>query len=575
MPTMMPRRWVLLIAVGVLTTLSSDAYSQHGACDLDQLEMKYRRYRTRLTRSFIKIDRHESGCIGDGIGQAVHDPCAFEKAGYSLPATALVISWSGIDALKNRNQPRNGNPFLDIHCADGVHWDQKNAIRFNYLDIGSETPSQLGWYMVMLCMEYERYRLMNQADLQRRSLEELYLALQALRRLDMQAQCAAEKLYEHLRLNNKQRCCEKYFGRQKGLVEIHSFLTSGRFSPSCDFKKQLDGYNGFFIRADAPQSLREDLHDESHEWFHVDAIDCDYARTEKPCSRQSINERACYLYHQQAYMSQDQIFGLLNGLVFVRKFIPAHATVTLCDGSVHPVLEIAKKYTRQLVNRIDSSYKNRIVFPGILNCVEGLTRRQVKDKLYFSNFEGGQTSYIMYPLKKIKDYVCDEKSRFSKSEATLWWVFKNWAIFSSPNASFYVMLSTLSDPEPSPDFMIFCRAENKEIYLLLHALLHEEYRQEILQELDIRQWYHYLCRSPYDGHCTKQKKYPPDSIHLWPRYPCQMSSGWLGQRWEGPKRNAKLVYHFDEKHKDAWPPNRIFNGLDFINYYLLYRLLVE
>lgn len=544
-------------------------------CDWQSLERMYNKYRARFNRSFVVMDRDANGRIQDGIGQNVTNPCEFSKSGYSLPATSIIISWSGTEAMENRSSYYGVTPLNDPDCGNWMHWDQSKGTRFNYLDMGSETPTQLGWYMVMLSLEYERYRLQGQDSLQLIALEELFLALQAVRRLDMQAQCMAEKIYNRAKEKKGAQLCEEFYEIQKGNTEIHSFMTSGIYAQTCPFVKQMDGYYGFFIREDATQQLTQYVHDSSKQCYQIDAIKSCFSRTRPPCTLSSFVDDACYLYREQGFMSQDQILGLLNGFAFIKRYIPDSAVVKVSTGQEYKVLPMAIRYAKNLVDRIDNNYKNRITFPGILDCVEGLSEKERKDKLYLSNFEGGQTDFIIYGIKKACEFITGSNMAVTQAEKRRWNIYIQWCLLSPSNASFYILLHTIIGDEPDNSFVAFCLNENKEIYLLQYALLHPEWTREILSHFNEKELQNYLCSSPENGHCTQQRKYPPEETHIWPEFHCEMVPGWLGQRWDGKKRDDEVIRIFNEKNKDAYPPNKIYNGLDFMNLYNMFMVLYQ
>ena len=142
----------------------------------------------------------------------------------------ISIAWSGDLAFGERNNPHS--PFYDPECMKNVHWDQSKGKRFNIINLSSETPSQLGWYIQVLATEYENLRRYGQKAQMQRSLEELSLALQAIRRLDMQAQCIFNELYQQKKNCRDCSVCDKTF-RVKG---EHSKLTKVKPNPNCEFQ---------------------------------------------------------------------------------------------------------------------------------------------------------------------------------------------------------------------------------------------------------------------------------------------------------------------------------------------------
>ena len=77
--------------------------------------------------------------------------------------------------------------------------------------MSSETPSQLGWYIQILAIEYENLRRYGQHEKMKTTLEDLFLALQAIRRLDMQAQCIFQELYNERKQCQDCKICSNLF----------------------------------------------------------------------------------------------------------------------------------------------------------------------------------------------------------------------------------------------------------------------------------------------------------------------------------------------------------------------------
>jgi len=139
-------------------------------CSPEMLAAKYWQYRENLNKHFLLIDRDSAGCVGDGIGQQGPGSCSFAKAGYSLPATSINMAPNGQSGLIEKD--RFEGPWGDIECAgvNGISWTFN---KHNYLDMGSETLHQMGWYWVVLATEYELLRRNGQYEEARRTLEEL------------------------------------------------------------------------------------------------------------------------------------------------------------------------------------------------------------------------------------------------------------------------------------------------------------------------------------------------------------------------------------------------------------------
>ncbi|HHB79495.1 MAG TPA: hypothetical protein ENK85_09720, partial [Saprospiraceae bacterium] len=183
----------------LLLMVSMNSFGQN--CKDDGLRRKYRLYKERFYRHFIVNDRSNTGCVHDGIGLVLSKDsiqCQFQKQGYGLPATNLWISPNGAGIPGNELNNR-----MNVDCRNfGISWigedDDPKANkkhRFNWLDFGSETLSELGWWLVTLGTEYELKRREGDVKGQQKALEDIFLSLQALRRLDMQAQHLLDRTY--------------------------------------------------------------------------------------------------------------------------------------------------------------------------------------------------------------------------------------------------------------------------------------------------------------------------------------------------------------------------------------------
>jgi hypothetical protein len=527
--------------------------------DYYRLVLKYWQYRETFYRHFILIDRDASGCIHDGIGSSTEDPCSFSKESYSLPATSISVAWSGDLAFGERNNPQS--PFYDPECMKNVHWDQSKGKRFNIINLSSETPSQLGWYIQVLATEYENLRRYGQKEQMRRSLEELFLALQAIRRLDMQAQCIFNELYQQKKNCKDCSVCDKTF-RVKG---EHSKLTKVKPNQNCAFQMRLDGYYGFIIREDGTQGLGEALHDPSEEKWNIDATSSYHAMIKSPCTKQ-LQDRACFLYAHQGFQSQDQVIGLLNGLVFVKKFIPKDATIKTCEGKEYHVLDIATKIVDALVNRIDENPKDFIEFPFSKACIKNKNWLGVKKRTNLNNFEGGQSSTTIYGMKMIQSYFHDKKINSNFREKFYYKQLLKQTLKTDNNVgNFWLLLEAISNPKSNPSFSKNCIEYDKQIYLLMNETLFGKNNNNSLPKT----WYTKLLNNaPCNGLCMKNSEYGSDRSKQWPLFDCANAPGWVnGERWDGGKKQHEV---YDEK--EYFPKSKINNGLDYMSLFNLYSL---
>ena len=267
------------------------------SCSKESITAKYWQYRKNL-KHFIAVDRDPSGCIHDGIGQSTTNPCICSKAGYGLPATAINITTTGRFGMNERNGDENGDVWYDQDCGDDGQEPNGFDHTHNWLDMGSETPQQMGWYWVTLATEWKLLKESGQEAEAQRTLEELVLGLQAYRRLDITANCLAAARYKEITDGFETGaqcegapclCAGKYQGPD-----------SWNFDSSCPggcdaFTPQTDGYSGFFLREDATQALEPLLHDTSEGKWNIDLIggNCYSMSLSPPCT--STFSQTCYL----------------------------------------------------------------------------------------------------------------------------------------------------------------------------------------------------------------------------------------------------------------------------------------
>lgn len=406
------------------------------------------------------IDRDSSGCIGDGIttnDTSVTPRCGIRFLnGRSLPATSISMSSDGGFGMGIRNYvPQPGeppNPWYDPNCAN--HSDSTisgtsylgNPVgnsKHNSLELGSETPHQMGWYWITLASEYALLQQNGQEEEAQRTLEELFLALQAYRRLDMMANCLADERYDEITADFEVENCSVGFAPpHTGDCLCGSKYTSGSLHDpapddldtpcvdSCDFAPNLSGYSGFFVREDAVQDL-EALHDPSEDKWNIDLVGSSFAMSQNPpCS--TTFSQACFLAGQQDFISQDQLITLMMGLTFVKRYIPENAVVSTCDGNAFNVLDIAKDISRGLAS-VASNNERRINWPGADKCCW--------KEAHISAEQGGNMTATYAGVLQMNNYICgcdDEIYKIKKRDKLLWNAYGDLAIATNQDAIFFL-----------------------------------------------------------------------------------------------------------------------------------------
>lgn len=571
----------------LLLPLLSQIYAQN--CSTSAATAKYWQYRERLYKHFMVTDRDTSGCINDGIGQDSIDPCKCSKNGFSLPATSIDQSPNGAAFLVRTKRHRDplhpqNDTFIDLDCAedgiqDSLHQDVSWTYQtHNYLEMGSETPTQLGWYLTAMAMEYELLRKNGQQESQQRVLEDIFLALQAHRRLDIMAQCIVKRQYDELKadsLNPDRRLCTSIYQNSHcgDIVPLSSSTTvytngqvityeHGKYDDQCSFTPQTDGYSGFFIREDATQGLEAMLNDTTEDKYNIDVVGSAHSMSLIPPCKKKISQ-ACYLASLQHFMSQDQVIGLYTGLAFIKRYIPATDSVTTCDGRRYPVLSEAQKIAKSIYSRIDED-GDRIAWPGTDSCAT--------TKQFISNCEGGNVTWSKFGLRRVKNFICDENDGPNFNSRMRWGLWGSQTRnTSNKNANMFLLLTTLgmdvgatSSNYQWGQYGEPCEKFNKQLYPVLNNLLfpappNVTTQQDYLKDM--------LCSAPCEGPCRKTFGHDtnPDN----PTFECANIPNWLGERWDGHGTDDIVN---GTKGSDF---SRLFNGLDYMVLHNAYRLQYE
>lgn len=565
---MQTKKYIQLLAVFLLILSASVSFGQ--ACEADGLHQKYELYKQRYYRHFIAMDRSERGCVNDGIGLILSQDSTqvnFEKQGFGLPATNLWIAPNGAGLVGGRLNNR-----MDRDCNNfGISWSVKGEDvhenpnhKFNWLEFGSETLSELGWWFVTLATEYEIERREGDVEGQQKTLEEIFLSLQALRRLDMQAQYILDRAYANRRGGDL--ICDK----KQALITKAGWWNNChrnwdvRVKEDADFKPDYSGYNGFLIRADAGQNLEERFHDPTDEAWHVDAIGGAFgALVPTPGSPCPVVDSLCYMVRSQFFLSHDQIMNLFYGLLFVKKYVPATASIQTCDGQKYYPVEMMQKIAKGIMMAIDAK---RITVPG--------SKENCRHAIRLSECEGGDLRPTIYGLKSANAILQGKKVKSSGWERSF---FKSMSIFSGGfNGEFYAKQASgfrdLSvNKKKNRRVIRLAQKNHKEILLLGNDLLFPK-GQSVAEKVGGDQFFKkMLCTAPVDGPCHVPDGYKDNwpwggGDIYWPNFDCTNIPGWEGSRWQS--------LHIDDKgFYSEWLPPRRTNGLDYMALYNMYVLM--
>lgn len=585
-------------------------------CSRDALAAKYWQYRENFNKHFILTDRRDGDCVGDGIHyeSGVHpasvDSTTLEHCGhrflngYSLPATSINLEPNGGgEGMGDRN--KSNSIFFDPDCnisGPSPGHSYQDFATHNYLEMSEETPHQMQWYWTMLATEYNLLSQSGQFEEAERTLEELYLGLQAYRRLDMLANCMAEERYQEITddfeveksCNGYDCLCSAEYFSEPG---AHNMTFIAPTMDNCPFQADLSGYTGFSLREDATQVL-ELLHDDSEDKWNIDLVGGDHAMSQRPPCTKPISQ-ACYNVKGKNFLSSDQMFALMEGLVMIKKYIPANATITRCDGVEENILDIAQNIGKGLVDIAHNDHRT-INWPGSEECCWGPVR--------ITPVAGGNLAWNYGGLVMMYNYLSDDDDRkIKKTDAfkfnQLGNLFFTSAVALNPpwqrEGKFYLEgisfgmdimnlpsigsvfhnyssglqgLLLTGNHVPSEVIIPNLSVQNVEILGLINNLLFPEGDNVPVNKqffLDM------LCSAPCSGPCRKAATYEsdkaagllvPDSLGgpvIYPEFECPNTPHWTGQRWEG------------EGDDLDWPniwQSRQFNGLDFMALYNIFLL---
>jgi hypothetical protein len=583
----------MLVLAQLLLTQSGIAQQ----CSNEALTAKYWQYRGDL-KHFVMNDRKPEGCIGNGITRTESDlsqlSCGTDLLhGYGFPATSIVmVPDGGHVGMIDRNDEVNNPIWYDPDCANypndptinGTSYPGNGAgnAKHNFLEYGSETPHQIGWYLTVLATEYALLGKNGQIEEQQKTLEDLFLALQAYRRLDITANCLVKERYDEITdgfevedcsiqvwANNYTDPClcpDKYFNNQCKNEDREHVDSKWHFDipckENCPWQPNLSGYSGFFVRADATQE-QEALHDPSEDKWNIDLVGSAFAMSQKPpCS--STFSQACYMERVTGYLSQDQMFAIMKGLAIVKRYIPDTATVTTCDGVEFSPLSIAQDIAKGMV-KLPQNGSRHIFWPGSDD--DDCCYKSIK----FGECAGGNLQWTYAALEMMYNYINpDEKHKVGWLDYQKF--YHNALLMGEiqdPNFNFAIngfLIGTNSGMNPKMRTRLYNYSthKDKEIYLLINNLLYPESPNFTLNRQSLEAM---LCAAPCGGVCIKPANW--DGVAAagtnWPEFSCANTPKWTGQRWEG-----------DDAIPD-WDPTETYlarqlNGLDYMALYNIYML---
>ena len=327
--------------------------------DAQRLAAKYEKSLEIMDQYFIEYSVDDMAVLtNDGIGKWDTTKCAYEYAGKNLP----------------------------IYSYDLTTQSYHTKRHFG------ETPVRLGQLLATTCLQYTRAKSENDIDKSKILLNKIFLQLQAYRRLDM----TANKLME---------CYYSQCGNDQ-----------------CpDFEVDDSGYTGFIVRDDVPFNFPTKQESDTPLHFSSKHADSDMTRLLRSMIDEGLVskdptycEMACYFPRDeqrqnggnQNTITQDQHIGILQGLMYVKKFV-AEDEYVMVGKERYNVLEIAQKIALG-INKIMKACSNNMKFPGCVDCDDAVEAKN-----------GGVAIYY-YGIAYMVEYITGKKPSTNAVEKIGW-----------------------------------------------------------------------------------------------------------------------------------------------------------
>ena len=538
-------------------------------------------------------DRKPEGCIGNGLTRNESDNSTLNCGtdllhGYGLPATSIWMAPNGGNGMGDRNEPVLNPNWYNPNCANyvgdttlsGTSYPGNPAgnTKHNYLEYGSETPHQIGWYLVTLATEYALLGQNGQLEEQQRTLEDLFLALQAYRRLDITANCLVKDRYDEITAGFEAGqcamqsgfgwdegaclCMQKYHnGQCGGLTADNKWNFDIPCKTNCPWSPNLSGFSGFYIREDAVQE-QEGLHDASEDRWNVDLVGNAFAMSQSPPCEPNFSP-TCYNEKHTNFLSHDQTFSILMGLAMVKRYIPPNATVITCDGTAYNPFNIVQEIANGMV-KLPQNTTRHVFWPGSSD--DDCCYKAVK----FGECAGGNLQWTYAGIEYMFNYINegDDDHNVGAFDRLKWGKRFGREAFFATAMSIGFDIGSYGSNHAKQRIINTCMDDKMEILLLMNDLLHPLPPNIMDDEDQIElknRFKQMLCDAPCGGVCFKPIGYDNHDAS-WPEFECANTPNWIGQRWEG--------YGYPPPNQAAWEERqpRQYNGLDFMALYNTYML---
>jgi hypothetical protein len=286
--------------------------------------------------------------------------------------------------------------------------------------------------------------------------------------------------------------------------------------------------------------LSGEVYNENNEWDDVDPF--------------------CWMVYTQHFISQDQLINLFYGFAFIKKYIPAEATVTTCNGDIYKPLEMMHRMSEAIVTKIND-HGDHITLPGSKDCCN----KEVK----LSECEGGNLRLTLYGLLKAAEYIQGKDTRTTLAQQIR---FEGMANFKSGRSFFFKESCMFKDLSTVSNFnqakmAAIAEDKHKEILMLGNDLLFPD-GESVADMVGGEEFFkQLLCDTPCSGPCHADRDYSaewPGTSGRWPEgFHCANTPGWEGNRWDGEGAGVE---------NGETGPVRRSNGLDYMALFNMYML---
>lgn len=328
--------------------------------DSELLTKKYWALKSDFENYFISYSVDDLSILtNDGIGKWDANKCAYQYAGFNLPAYSYDLT------AGNHNPKRHFG----------------------------ETPVRLGQLIATACLEYSTNMKEDKVSNAKVLLNKVFLLLQAYRRLDM--------------TGNK-------------LMEIYFNNCGNSVCP--DYIADVSGYTGFIIRDDVPFKFSNAYQSATLDHYKSDFADSDMTRLLNSMNREglissdpSFCDMACYFPRNEQKenggnmntITQDQLIGILQGMMYVKRLIPKGEGNIEVQGQQYNVVDMAERIS-SAIKRITSGCSNNMMFPSCKDCKESVEAKNAGVAIYY------------YGIAHVIKYITGESVSASMVEKIGW-----------------------------------------------------------------------------------------------------------------------------------------------------------